>query len=489
MRGVSRSSAALTVVNALPTGTGCAIGFGRFVTATADLEPDRTATLECTPAESATPLVRASVAAALARYGHGAAVHTTLLLQSEIPVARGLKSSSAVSTATIRAVGRALGDEPNPLAVARIAAEVGRSVGVSASGALDDALASLRPGFVITDNRTDTVIGEGRADPAWSAVVYLPHGQHPPSPSLRGRFEAEAPAGHLAVSDVLAGRFLNAMEKNTELVERVMGYEDLGAPGPPGASGGAGFERQRPRAGAGGPRSFRAAGRGPLLSAPFRRAVRRPPHLGSGPVTTRTVHPGPIHGRADAPPSKSYTHRALVSGYLSGRRFVVRSPLDSDDTRATARALRRLGAPVTFSRERWAVGPTARAESRLPVVIDCGESGTTLRFAVALAALGRRPTRFRGHGRLARRPCDRCSPPSQSSEPTSARARPDSWSPSPARSTEAASGSTSPRVRSSLPPCSWHCPRSPRIPGSVSRAASYPNRTWILPSPSCIASE
>jgi shikimate kinase len=225
VRGVSRSSAALTVVNALPTGTGCAIGFGRFVTATANLEPDRTAAFDCTPTESATPLVRASVAAALARFGRGGAVHTTLQLQSEVPVARGLKSSSAVSTATIRAVARALGDEPNPLTVARIAAEVGRSVGVSASGALDDALASLRPGFVITDNRTDSLIGEGKADPAWSAVVYVPPGQHPPSPSVRERFEAEAPAAHLAVSDVLAGRFLNAMEKNTELVERVMGYE------------------------------------------------------------------------------------------------------------------------------------------------------------------------------------------------------------------------------------------------------------------------
>jgi len=225
VRGVSRSSAALTVVNALPTGTGCAIGFGRFVTATADLEPGRTEALDCTPAESATPLVRASVAAALARFGRGEATHTSLQLQSEIPVARGLKSSSAVSTATIRAVARALGGEPNPLVVARIAADVGRSVGVSASGALDDAVASLQSGFVITDNRTDTLIGEGKADPTWTAVVYLPPGQHPPSPSLRERFEAEAFAGQVAVAEAVAGRFLNAMERNTELVERVMGYE------------------------------------------------------------------------------------------------------------------------------------------------------------------------------------------------------------------------------------------------------------------------
>ncbi|MCI4372499.1 MAG: 3-phosphoshikimate 1-carboxyvinyltransferase [Thermoplasmata archaeon] len=121
-------------------------------------------------------------------------------------------------------------------------------------------------------------------------------------------------------------------------------------------------------------------------------------------MTSRTVLPGPIRGRIAAPPSKSYTHRALVVGFLSRRRFAIETPLDSDDTRATAAAVGRLGGRVAFARRRWTVTPARRPIGARPIEIDCGESGTTLRFATVLAALGDRTVRFRGRGRLHRRP-------------------------------------------------------------------------------------
>ncbi|HTT14876.1 MAG TPA: 3-phosphoshikimate 1-carboxyvinyltransferase [Thermoplasmata archaeon] len=121
-------------------------------------------------------------------------------------------------------------------------------------------------------------------------------------------------------------------------------------------------------------------------------------------MTAVRVLPGVAHGRLLAPPSKSYTHRALVVGHLSGRRFVVERPLDSDDTRATARALGVLGSLVTRRSRAWTVTPARRRPSRRTGTIDCGESGTTLRFVAALAALSDRPTRLVGRGRLAERP-------------------------------------------------------------------------------------
>jgi len=228
VRGVSRTSAALTVVNALPTGVGCAIGFERFVTASADLERGPSVTIDCTPTEAATPLVTASVRAALSRFARGEPMHVALDLRSDVPVAKGLKSSSAVSTATIRAVARASGENPSPLSVAQLAAEVGRSVGISATGALDDGLAGLRAGFIVTNNRTDSLISAGTPEREWTAVVYLPPGRHPPAPSLRARFEAAAPEGRRIVDEALEGRYLEAMNLNTQLVERLMGYEYAG---------------------------------------------------------------------------------------------------------------------------------------------------------------------------------------------------------------------------------------------------------------------
>lgn len=121
-------------------------------------------------------------------------------------------------------------------------------------------------------------------------------------------------------------------------------------------------------------------------------------------MTARTIRPGPLRGCVAAPSSKSYTHRALVAGFLSARPFSVDSPLDSEDTRATARALHLLGAPVSMARRRWTVRAEPLRRGTSPIEIDCGESGTTLRFATVLAALEERPVRFRGRGRLAERP-------------------------------------------------------------------------------------
>ncbi len=120
-------------------------------------------------------------------------------------------------------------------------------------------------------------------------------------------------------------------------------------------------------------------------------------------MTAAKVFPGAVHGRVAAPPSKSYTHRAVIAAFLAGRTCEVRSPLDSDDTRATTELVRALGATVRRRRRAWIVSPSGRRRAG-PRVVDCGESGTTLRFGVALASLQATPTVFHGRGRLPDRP-------------------------------------------------------------------------------------
>ncbi len=116
--------------------------------------------------------------------------------------------------------------------------------------------------------------------------------------------------------------------------------------------------------------------------------------------------PGTVRGRLRAPPSKSYTHRALAVGHLAGHRYRIERPLDSDDTRATARAITALGTRVVRDPRGWTVGPGRGPGRGSPVRIDCGESGTTLRFAAALAVRAARPSILLGAGRLPIRPMD-----------------------------------------------------------------------------------
>jgi len=99
------------------------------------------------------------------------------------------------------------------------------------------------------------------------------------------------------------------------------------------------------------------------------------------------VMPGLRRGAVVAPPSKSHAHRLLIANFLAGERTCMEDAAgDSADVLATKRCLRALAEPTATP------------------VLDCGESGSTLRFlAPVAAALGKIPT-FKCAGRLAERP-------------------------------------------------------------------------------------
>jgi len=110
-----------------------------------------------------------------------------------------------------------------------------------------------------------------------------------------------------------------------------------------------------------------------------------------------------VTGRTRAPPSKSYTHRAiLAAGYADGA--LVRDPLDSADTRATMRAVDLYGGDVAERDGDFeVVGFDGRPE--VPAdVIDCANSGTTMRLTTATAALADGLTVLTGDSSLRSRP-------------------------------------------------------------------------------------
>ncbi|MGA8604912.1 MAG: shikimate kinase [Thermoplasmata archaeon] len=226
MSGIARTSAAITITNALPTGVGCAVGIALHCEAQVTLSIDpslRTATLEI-PADVRSSVVEESLRSGLEHYYPQPGATARLSLRSEIPLAKGLKSSSAVSTSILLAVARAADRNPTAMEIGLHSAEVGRRAGVSATGALDDALAGLDPGFVITENSRGDVLRRSPVDSDWGVALYVPTQSHPPSPNLIATFSAERPAGERAVRAALTGDWAAAMRLNSELVERSMGY-------------------------------------------------------------------------------------------------------------------------------------------------------------------------------------------------------------------------------------------------------------------------
>jgi 3-phosphoshikimate 1-carboxyvinyltransferase len=117
-----------------------------------------------------------------------------------------------------------------------------------------------------------------------------------------------------------------------------------------------------------------------------------------------TIARSTVAGRASAPPSKSYTHRAiLAAGYADGA--VVRDPLVSADTEATMRAVEAFGGDVTRQDDGSLAVDGFDGEPEVPAdVIDCANSGTTMRLVTATASLADGLTVLTGDESLRSRP-------------------------------------------------------------------------------------
>ena len=118
---------------------------------------------------------------------------------------------------------------------------------------------------------------------------------------------------------------------------------------------------------------------------------------------TATFHPCTLRGTISAPPSKSMAHRYLIGAALSGQVCRLSGVDYSEDILASIDCLRALGAEITTEGDTVTVDPAHFMQANHPV-LECRESGSTLRFFIPLAlCLGREVT-LRGSRRLFERP-------------------------------------------------------------------------------------
>lgn len=108
-----------------------------------------------------------------------------------------------------------------------------------------------------------------------------------------------------------------------------------------------------------------------------------------------------LKGKVYAPTSKSLFHRALIVACISKGESILYGDYSSDDVIATINALKSLGAKFDFKDREIVVHPIEKVET---AKIDCGESGSTLRFILPLAAAFGVKATFGGRGKLGNRP-------------------------------------------------------------------------------------
>lgn len=111
-----------------------------------------------------------------------------------------------------------------------------------------------------------------------------------------------------------------------------------------------------------------------------------------------------IKARIRVPGSKSVTHRALLMAALAQGESRIENPLEAEDTLLTAEALRRLGVRVFWENETVRLIPPLKRWAQPEEPIFLGNSGTSMRLLVALAAAGSGKFVLDGNPRLRERP-------------------------------------------------------------------------------------
>lgn len=119
------------------------------------------------------------------------------------------------------------------------------------------------------------------------------------------------------------------------------------------------------------------------------------------------IYPGRLKGTVQAPPSKSAAHRALICASLADGNSVIRGISGSKDMKATIGCMCALGAQIEqiddHSVRIKGIGANGSMVDS-SIVLDCIESGSTLRFVLPIAAALGVDAHFTGQGKLPERP-------------------------------------------------------------------------------------
>ena len=133
----------------------------------------------------------------------------------------------------------------------------------------------------------------------------------------------------------------------------------------------------------------------------------------SRPIPMTSHKSGPLLGQADVSGDKSISHRSLILGALSVGETKIQGLLEGDDVLNTGKAMRAFGAEVVnHGAGSWSVhGVGVGGFAEPDHVIDCGNSGTSVRLIIgAMSTTGINAT-FTGDDSLNKRPMDRITDP------------------------------------------------------------------------------
>jgi len=225
--GTAVAHGAVTVINAIATGKGATLGINLWTRARVRLTSERgivRGRILSEPSEDTT-LIKEAVLAVL-KYFHveskfGAEVET----ESNIPIAKGLKSSSVASNALVLATVAALGKDIDDLIALNLGVDASIKAKTTITGAFDDACASFFGDIIVTDNLDRRILKKFKVKEGLAVLLHVPSMKSYTYESNVNRMKLIAPQVEVAFREVLLGNYWTGLTMNGILYSAALGFE------------------------------------------------------------------------------------------------------------------------------------------------------------------------------------------------------------------------------------------------------------------------
>jgi len=221
------SHGAATIINAIATGKGAAIGVDLWTKARVKLtnEPGIIESTITSDLTEDSVLIEKTVGRVLEYFNlegkFGAKVETL----SNIPIARGLKSSSAAGNAIALATVAALNKQLDDLKIVKLGVDGAIDAKVTITGAFDDACASYFGGLVVTDNLKRRIIKRFEISEDLAVLFYVPAKKSYTISSDINRMKGLASLVKIAYKEALKGNYWVALDLNGLIYSSTVGYD------------------------------------------------------------------------------------------------------------------------------------------------------------------------------------------------------------------------------------------------------------------------
>jgi len=218
---------AATIVNAIALGKGAAFGVDLWTKAEVRLTEEPhiiKGEITSDPAES-TALIERTVSRVFQHFSVEKRFGAKVKTWSNIPVARGLKSSSVAANAVALAAVAALGKSLDDLTVVKLGVDAAFDAKVTVTGAFDDACASYFGGAVVTDNLERKLLKRVTLPEDLTVLFHVPSTKAYTVDSDVNRLRTVKPFVKIAYKEALKGNFWAALSLNGIIYSSALGYD------------------------------------------------------------------------------------------------------------------------------------------------------------------------------------------------------------------------------------------------------------------------